>query len=227
MKTIKDWALDDRPREKMIAKGAESLSNAELMAILIGSGIPGISAVDLMRQILGDYNDSLKLLGRATLKDLMKYKGMGEAKAITVLAACQLAQRRLSENVHEKKRISSSRDVYDFFLPLMQDLSIEECHLLLLRQNLTVIGETLLSKGGITGTAVDIRLAMKRAILSDAPVVALCHNHPSGSTNPSTQDDHLTHELFQACRLMNIHLLDHVILADGDFYSYSENGRLQ
>lgn len=227
MKTIKDWASDDRPREKMIAKGAESLSNAELMAILIGSGIPGISAVDLMRQILGDYNDSLKLLGRATLKDLMKYKGMGEAKAITVLAACQLAQRRLSENVHEKKRISSSRDVYDFFLPLMQDLPIEECHLLLLRQNLTVIGETLLSKGGITGTAVDIRLAMKRAILSDAPVVALCHNHPSGSTNPSTQDDHLTHELFQACRLMNIHLLDHVILADGDFYSYSENGRLQ
>ena len=227
MKTIKDWASDDMPREKMIAKGAESLSNAELMAILIGSGIPGISAVDLMRQILGDYNDSLKLLGRATLKDLMKYKGMGEAKAITVLAACQLAQRRLSENVHEKKRISSSRDVYDFFLPLMQDLSIEECHLLLLRQNLTVIGETLLSKGGITGTAVDIRLAMKRAILSDAPVVALCHNHPSGSTNPSTQDDHLTHELFQACRLMNIHLLDHVILADGDFYSYSENGRLQ
>ena len=227
MKTIKDWASDDRPREKMIAKGAESLSNAELMAILIGSGIPGISTVDLMRQILGDYNDSLKLLGRATLKDLMKYKGMGEAKAITVLAACQLAQRRLSENVHEKKRISSSRDVYDFFLPLMQDLSIEECHLLLLRQNLTVIGETLLSKGGITGTAVDIRLAMKRAILSDAPVVALCHNHPSGSTNPSTQDDHLTHELFQACRLMNIHLLDHVILADGDFYSYSENGRLQ
>ena len=203
MKTIKDWASDDRPREKMIAKGAESLSNAELMAILIGSGIPGISAVDLMRQILGDYNDSLKLLGRATLKDLMKYKGMGEAKAITVLAACQLAQRRLSENVHEKKRISSSRDVYDFFLPLMQDLSIEECHLLLLRQNLTVIGETLLSKGGITGTAVDIRLAMKRAILSDAPVVALCHNHP------------------------NIHLLDHVILVDGDFYSYSENGRLQ
>ena len=227
MKTIKDWALDDRPREKMIAKGAESLSNAELMAILIGSGIPGISAVDLMRQILGDYNDSLKLLGRATLKDLMKYRGMGEAKAITVLAACQLAQRRLSENVHEKKRISSSRDVYDFFLPLMQDLSIEECHLLLLRQNLTVIGETLLSKGGITGTAVDIRLAMKKAILSDAPVVALCHNHPSGSPNPSTQDDKLTHDIYQACSMMNIHLLDHVILADGDYYSYEEQGRLQ
>ncbi len=227
MKTIKDWALDDRPREKMIAKGAESLSNAELMAILIGSGIPGISAVDLMRQILRDYNDSLKLLGRATLKDLMKYKGMGEAKAITVLAACQLAQRRLSESVHEKKRISSSRDIYDFFLPLMQDLSIEECHLLLLRQNLTVIGETLLSKGGITGTAVDIRLAMKKAILSDAPVVALCHNHPSGSPNPSTQDDKLTHDIYQACSMMNIHLLDHVILADGDYYSYEEQGRLQ
>lgn len=227
MKTIKDWALDDRPREKMIAKGAESLSNAELMAILIGSGIPGISAVDLMRQILRDYNDSLKLLGRATLKDLMKYKGMGEAKAITVLAACQLAQRRLSESVHEKKRISSSRDIYDFFLPMMQDLSIEECHLLLLRQNLTVIGETLLSKGGITGTAVDIRLAMKKAILSDAPVVALCHNHPSGSPNPSTQDDKLTHDIYQACSMMNIHLLDHVILADGDYYSYEEQGRLQ
>lgn len=227
MKTIKEWALDDRPREKMIAKGAESLSNAELMAILIGSGIPGISAVDLMRQILRDYNDSLKLLGRATLKDLMKYKGMGEAKAITVLAACQLAQRRLSESVHEKKRISSSKDVYDFFLPMMQDLPIEECHLLLLRQNLTVIGEALLSKGGITGAAVDIRLAIKKAILSDAPVVALCHNHPSGSPNPSTQDDNLTHAFFQACNMMNIHLLDHVILADGDYYSYEEQGRLQ
>ncbi len=227
MKTIKDWALDDRPREKMMAKGAESLSNAELMAILIGSGIPGISAVDLMRQILRDYNDSLKLLGRATLKDLMKYKGMGEAKAITVLAACQLAQRRLSESVQEKKRISSSRDVYDFFLPLMQDLSIEECHLLLLRQNLTVIGETMLSKGGITGAAVDIRLALKKAILSDAPVVALCHNHPSGSPNPSVHDDKLTHDFYQACQMMNIHLLDHVVLVDGDYYSYEEQGRLK
>lgn len=224
---ITDWALEDRPREKMMAKGAQALSNAELMAILIGSGVPGISAVDLMRKILSDYNDSLKLLGRSTVKELCRYKGMGEAKAITVLAACQLAQRRLNEQAMEKRAIVSSRDIYEYFLPIMQDLPHEECHLLLMHQNLRVIGETLLSRGGITGTAVDVRLLLKKALLADAPVVALCHNHPSGSIRPSEQDNELTRSVQKACKQLGIRLLDHVIVADGDYYSYQENGKIE
>lgn len=223
---ITDWALEDRPREKMLAKGAQALSNAELMAILIGSGVPGLSAVDLMRRILSDYSDSLKLLGRATVEELCQYKGMGPAKAITVLAACQLAQRRLNEQAMEKRVIQSSRDIYEFFLPQMQDLAHEECHLLLMHQNLKVIGEVLLSRGGIAGTAVDVRLLLKKALLATAPVVALCHNHPSGSTTPSHQDNELTHGVLTACKAVGIRLLDHVIVADGDYYSYQENGTL-
>jgi len=226
MKSIKEWALDDRPREKMMAQGAENLSKAELMAILIGSGIPGVSAVDLMRQVLGDYQNSLKLLGRATVKDLMKYKGMGEAKAITVLAACQLAQCRLEEIACEMKRIETSEDIYRYFLPMMQDLSYEQCRVLLMRQNLTVIRDVMLGQGGLTGATVNVRLLLKNALLADAPVVALCHNHPSGSLIPSRQDDEMTARAKQACNTMNIRLLDHIILTDGRYYSYSEHDKL-
>ena len=223
---ISEWAEDDRPRERLMAQGAEALSNAELMAILIGSGVPGTSAVELMRQVLNDYDDSLKLLGRATVKELMKYRGMGQAKAVTVLAACQLAQRRLKEEARTKKIIKSSRDIYAYFLPLMQDLQVEECRMLLMRQNCSVIGSILLSRGGITETAVDVRLIVKHALLADAPVLALCHNHPSGSLKPSRHDDDLTRRTAKACNMMNLHLLDHIILTDGAYYSYQDQGRI-
>ncbi len=226
MLKITDWAEEDRPREKMIAQGAESLSTAELMAILIGSGGPGISAVDLMRQVLNDYDDSLRMLGRASVKELTKYRGMGEAKAVTVLAACQLAQRRLDEETRQRRIIHSSRDIYQLFLPAMQDLAVEECRLLLMKQNCSVVGSAVLSRGGLTETAVDIRLVVKHALLADATVIALCHNHPSGSLRPSRQDDELTRRTAKACSMMNLHLLDHIILTDGAYYSYADEGRL-
>ena len=223
---ISEWAEDDRPRERLMAQGAEALSNAELMAILIGSGVPGISAVELMRQVLNDYDDSLKLLGRATVKELMKYRGMGQAKAVTILAACQLAQRRLKEETGKKKIIENSRDIYEYFLPEMQDLQVEECRLLLMRQNRAVVGAILLSRGGITETAVDVRLIVKHALLADAPILALCHNHPSGSLKPSRHDDELTRRTTNACNMMNLKLLDHIILTDGAYYSYQDEERL-
>ncbi|MBQ7180628.1 MAG: DNA repair protein RadC [Bacteroidaceae bacterium] len=226
MLKITEWAEEDRPREKMMTRGAGALSNAELMAILIGSGSPGMSAVDLMRQVLGDYDDSLRLLGRASVKELTKYRGMGEAKAVSVLAACQLAQRRLDEEARERRIVRSSRDIYELFLPAMQDLQVEECRLLLMKQNCAVVGSVLLSRGGLTETAVDIRLIVKHALLSDATVVALCHNHPSGSLRPSRHDDELTRRTQRACQLMNLRLLDHVILTDGAYYSYADEGRL-
>ena len=226
MLKITDWAAEDRPREKMMARGAAALTNAELMALLIGSGSRGTSAVDLMRQVLADYDDSLRLLGRASVEELTRYRGMGQAKAVSVLAACQLAQRRLDEEARQRRIVRSSRDIYELFLPAMQDLQVEECRLLLMKQNCSVVGTVLLSRGGMTETAVDVRLVVKHALLADATVVALCHNHPSGSLRPSRPDDELTRRALGACRLMNLRLLDHVILTDGAYYSYADEGRL-
>lgn len=226
MNGIKNWAQDDRPREKMQAMGADALSKAELLAILIGSGVPGLSAVDLMRQILADYNFSLKQLGKASVEDLCRYKGMGPAKALTILAACQLGQLRLQETVEERKKITCSQDIYEYFLPLMQDLQHEECHLLLLRQNMTVIGQKTLSKGGLTYSAFDVRVMLKEAILADATVLALCHNHPSGNASPSKMDDDMTKVAFESCKTMQLRLVDHIILTDGNFYSYQDNTRI-
>ena len=226
MLKITDWAAEDRPREKMMARGAAALTNAELMALLIGSGSRGTSAVDLMRQVLADYDDSLRLLGRASVEELTRYRGMGQAKAGSVLAACQLAQRRLDEEARQRRIVRSSRDIYELFLPAMQDLQVEECRLLLMKQNCSVVGTVLLSRGGMTETAVDVRLVVKHALLADATVVALCHNHPSGSLRPSRPDDELTRRALGACQLMNLRLLDHVILTDGAYYSYADEGRL-
>lgn len=226
MNGIKNWAQDDRPREKMQAMGADALSKAELLAILIGSGVPGLSAVDLMRQILADYNFSLKQLGKASVEDLCRYKGMGPVKALTILAACQLGQLRLQETVEERKKITCSQDIYEYFLPLMQDLQHEECHLLLMRQNMTVIGQKTLSKGGLTYSAFDVRVMLKEAILADATVLALCHNHPSGNASPSKMDDDMTKVAFESCKTMQLRLVDHIILTDGNFYSYQDNTRI-
>ena len=223
---ITDWALEDRPREKLMAQGADALSKAELMAILIGSGVPGTSAVELMRKVLGDYGNSLKQLGRATIQDLCAYNGIGEAKAVTILAACQLAQMRLKEQAEERKTITSSEDIYAYFLPSMQDLSHEECRMLLLKQNLTVIRSVMISSGGLTSSSFDVRMMLREALLAEAPVVELCHNHPSGNLKPSRQDDEMTEGVQRACKMMNIRLLDHVILTDGKWYSYADNQRL-
>lgn len=226
MKTIKEWAPEDRPRERLLANGAMTLSKAELLAILIGSGTPGKSAVDVMRTILADYGDSLMSLGKASVQDLMRYDGIGEAKAVTIVAACQLANQRLKEDLPKRMRITCSADVFEYFKHKMQDLEIEECHLLLLDQGMAVKGSVLLSRGGIAGASVDVRCLLRHAILGQAVAVVLCHNHPSGRTQPSRDDDNLTRKAAEACNAVNIRLTDHIIFAGNDYYSYQENGKL-
>ena len=240
---IKQWAEDDRPREKLMQKGASALSNAELLAILIGSGNVDESAVALMKRVLADCDNRLKTLGRMSLEELTgcvevtdghtgkkkmarRYKGLGEAKAVTILAACELGRRRMEEEAVELPAIRSSMDLYHYFLPQMQDLFHEECYVLLMNQACRIMDKMLVSKGGLTETAVDIRLILREALLRRAPVIALCHNHPSGNVRPSAEDDRLTDKLLKACRMMNIRLLDHIIVADGGFYSYCEEGKL-
>ena len=226
MKAIKDWAPEDRPRERLLANGADTLSKAELLAILIGSGVPGKSAVDIMRSILADYGDSLMSLGKASVKDLMRYEGIGEAKAVTIVAACQLANQRLKENLPKRMRIKDSTDAVNYFRPRMQDLTIEECHLLLLDQGMAVKGSVLLSRGGIAGASVDVRCLLKEALLGQAVAVVLCHNHPSGRTNPSREDDNLTRNAAEACRAVGIRFVDHIIFAGNSYFSYKDNGRI-
>lgn len=226
MKTIKEWAPEDRPRERLLANGADTLSKAELLAILIGSGVPGKSAVDIMRTMLSDYGDSLMALGKASVQELMRYEGIGEARAVTIVAACQLANQRLKEALPKRMRISGASDTMEYFRPLLQDLTIEECHLLMLDQGMGIKGSVLLSRGGIASASVDVRCLLREAILSQAVAVVLCHNHPSGRTQPSRDDDNLTRRVDEACRAVNIRLVDHVIFAGNDYYSYHENGKL-
>ena len=223
---INQWAEEDRPREKFMQLGPEALTKAELLAILIGSGSTKESAVDLMKRILNDCENNLNTLGKKSVKDLTQYNGMGPAKAISVLAACELGKRRQHDDVKERKQLNSSTDIYEFMHPIMQDLDVEQAWVILLNQNYKLIKAEQLSSGGISETAVDVRQAMKMAVLNNATVMALAHNHPSNNTTPSKQDDALTQRFKKACDIMRIHFLDHVIVTDGNYYSYFENGRL-
>ena len=224
--SITHWAMEDRPREKLMAQGAAALTNAELLAILIGSGQPGVSAVTLMKQILHDCGDQLSMLGKRSLDELQSYKGIGEAKAITIMAACELGKRRQMEVVRKRERMDSPQKIYELMVDRLRDLEVEQSWVVLLNQNYGLIKEVQLSQGGINETAVDVRLALKQALLNNATVIALCHNHPSGSTHPSRPDDLLTERFKKACDMMCIHLLDHVIVTDGEYYSYRDHGRL-
>lgn len=223
---INQWAEEDRPREKMMMHGVSSLSNAELLAILIGSGNTEDSAVELMRKVLAEYHNNLNELGKASVDELCRFKGIGPAKAITILAASELGKRRKEEDIRERLSIVSSKDVYECFYPLMCDLPTEECWLLLLNQASKVIDKVKVSTGGLSATAVDVRCILHEALLKRASAIALCHNHPSGNIHPSREDDRLTEQLRQACQIMNIRLVDHVILTDGCFYSYADEGRM-
>lgn len=224
--SINQWAEEDRPREKFMALGAEALSKAELLAILIGSGSAKESAVDLMKRILNDCGDNLNTLGKKSLQELMDYRGIGEAKAISILAACELGKRRQTETAMKRESVQSASDIYDLMLPKMQDLDIEQAWVLLLNQNFKLIKTERISSGGISETAVDVRQIMKLAVLANATVLALAHNHPSNNAHPSADDDRITQRLKKACEIMRIHMLDHVIVTDGNFYSYHEHGRL-
>ena len=222
---INQWAEEDRPREKLAAQGAEALSNAELLAILIGSGNTDESAVELMKRILNSCNNSLNTLGKMSIRELMTFKGIGEAKAITILAACELGKRRQREQPEQRPELSTATRMYNYLHPRMQDLDVEEAWVLLMNQDFKLIKSLRLSHGGITETAVDVRLIIKEAVLCNATILALAHNHPSGSIRPSREDDRLTQSVKQACDVMRIHFADHIIVADGCYYSYHEQGK--
>ncbi len=223
---INQWAEEDRPREKMMALGAQGLSDAEILAILIGSGNTEESAVDLMKHVLADCNNNLNTLGKMTIHDLMQYNGIGEAKAITILAACELGKRRQMEKPEERPDLGTATKIYNHMHPVLQDCDVEEFWILLMNQNHRLIKKLRISHGGITEVSVDIRIIMREAVLANATILAVCHNHPSGNLRPSEQDNQLTYALQQACNLMRIQLMDHVILTDGAYFSYHETGRI-
>lgn len=224
--SIVHWAEADRPREKMERLGASALSPAELLAILIGSGSVDESAVDLMKRLLNDCNNNLNTLGKQTIQELTNYKGIGPAKAITILAACELGKRRAMEKAEERADLSSALAIYEYMHPRMQDLDVEEAWILLMNQRYKLIKAMRISHGGISETAVDVRVIMREAVLSNATVLALCHNHPSNQAFPSNEDDRLTKRVHEASQLMRIYFLDHIIVTDGRYYSYREEGRV-
>lgn len=227
MLNIKDLSADDRPREKLLAKGSEALSKAELLAILIGSGSPTKNAVELMVEVLRDCDDRLILLNRLSVEELMKYNGIGQAKAITLKAAMELGRRRAQEEaLTDLKVISTAQQVYDYMHPDVRELTHEESWAFLLNNSSRLIKRVRLSQGGRTETSVDVRILLRHALLAEATSVILVHNHPSGACRPSQEDNRLTERVAQACRAVNLRLIDHVIVTDGDYYSFSENGKL-
>ena len=223
---LKQWAVEDRPREKMKQKGAKALTNAELLAILIHTGNTEDSVVALTQKVMASCRNSLSELGKLSVGELCSFKGIGEAKAITILAACELGRRRKEEEPLVKPQIRTSRDVYDYFYPEMIDLQVEECHVLFLNQSSKVIDSMRVSQGGLTSASVDIRLILREAFMHRATGLTLSHNHPSGTPLPSRQDDELTRSVAQACRMVNMPLLDHVIFTDTGYYSYADKGRI-
>ena len=224
--SIRDWPEDDRPREKVLRNGVSSLSKSELLAILIGSGNAEESAVELMKKVLASCNDSIAELSKLTVDELCSFKGIGSAKAITIIAACELWKRRKEDDRDDHFVVRTSQDVYDYFYPLLCDLVIEECHVLLLNNMNRVIDSVKVGSGGYTGTLVDIRYVLREALLKRATGLVLCHNHPSGSLKPSNEDDKLTRSMAAACSVMNIRFLDHIIFTDRRFFSYKDEGRL-
>ncbi len=224
--SIKHWAEEDRPREKLMAKGAEALTNAELLAILIGGGTTKKSAVELMQEVLHDCGDTLRGLNHMTLQDLMRFNGIGEAKALTIIAAAEIGKRRIMEDSRDIQQFRSSADVLKYMTPLIQDLNHEESWALLLNNNARLLHLSHLSKGGLAETTVDVRMLLKEALLHDATSFILVHNHPSGNIRPSRHDEELTLRVNRAAQALNLRMIDHVIVTEGDYYSFSENGKI-
>ena len=223
---ITDWAVEDRPREKLIQKGTSSLSDAELLGILISSGRKDKSAVDLGRELLIIVDNNLNALGKLSISELKKIKGIGPARAVAIAAALELGRRRKAAEVPEALQIRSSKDVADIFQPLMSDLLHEEFWILFLNRSNRVISRMKLSQGGISGTVTDVRIVMKKAIEYLASGIIVCHNHPSGNLNPSESDSKITQKIKEAGNLMDIQLLDHLIVTEKDYYSFADNGLL-
>ena len=223
---IKEWNEEDRPREKLSRLGAGALTDAELLAILIGSGSAKETSVALMQRVLNDCNNNLNTLGKFSKEDLCRYNGIGEAKAITIMAAVELGKRRQREKLEERRDMGSAQAIYELIHSKVQDSDVEEAWIVLMNRNYKLIDYKCISHGGITETAVDVRIIIKEALLKNATVVALCHNHPSNNPRPSRDDDRLTEKVQNACDTMRILFLDHIIVTDGAYFSYSESGRL-
>jgi len=223
---IKDWALEDRPREKLLSKGIPSLSDAELIAVLIGSGSRNETAVELSKRLLGSVSNNLNELGKLSIKDLMKFKGIGEVKAISIVAALELGKRRKMSEIIEKKQINSSNDVYELFVSTLGDLPHEEFWILFLNRSNRIIHQMKLSQGGVSGTIIDIRIVLKHAIEKLASGIILCHNHPSGNIKPSQNDIEITKNLRDASRIFEMSVLDHLIVCDGKYFSFADEGML-
>lgn len=221
---IKLWAEADRPREKLLLNGRRYLTDAELIAILIGSGNRNESAVDLSKRILAEYKNDLDALGKVSVKGLSKFKGIGEAKAITIIAALELGRRRKDSDVAEVTTITSSKDAFEVLLPVFADLNHEEFWILILNQANRVIGKELISKGGLAGTVADPKIIFKTAIEHNAAFIVLAHNHPSGNLQPSGQDLSITKKLIEGGKILDLNVLDHLILTDRAYFSFGDEG---
>ncbi|SHJ79042.1 DNA repair protein RadC [Maribacter aquivivus] len=220
--SIKNWSDDDKPREKLVHKGRSVLSDAELIAILIGSGSRSESAVELSKRILASVDNNLNELGRLSIKQLMAFKGIGEAKAVSIAAALEVGRRRRGEDAAKIKKIGSSKDVYEILQPLLGDLEHEEFWILFLNNSNKVLHKAQLSKGGITGTLVDVRIVMKQALELGAVAIILAHNHPSGTLRPSAADKQITQKIKVASETLDIKVLDHLIITQKSYYSFAD-----
>lgn len=223
---IKAWAEEDRPREKLMEKGRHVLTEAELIAILIGSGSKDETAVELSKRILASVGNNLNDLGKLGVSELVKFKGIGEAKAISVMAAMELGRRRKETEVVKRDKISISKDVYDIMKPILLDLPHEEFWLLILNRANLVIKKELISRGGVSGTVVDTKIIFKAAVENYACSIIICHNHPSGNLKPSEADIRITKNIKDAGKLMEIPLLDHLIITENGFYSFTDEGMI-
>ena len=224
--TIKQWAPEDRPTERLQRLGTDSLTDAELLAILIGSGTSQYSAVDIAKHVLGKFGGNLNTLGKARFDEFEDIEGVGTQTACKIMAAVELGRRRQTATAELRPDMTTATRIYNYMLPKMQDLNHEEFWVLLMNQNYKLLKAERISIGGITETSADIRIIMRDAILNNATILAVCHNHPSGSISPSRQDDMLTQSIQKACQLMRIHFLDHVIVTDGAYFSFHEAGKI-
>lgn len=222
--TIKNWAKEDQPILKIQQSGSNSLTDAELLATIIGCGSKGRSAVDVARLLLSKFNNSLSAIGKARLDELTSVEGIGLTTACKIAAAIEIGKRR--EKTVETPELSTATRIYNYMIPFMKDLDHEESYVLLMNQNFHLIRHFMVGQGGITETSADIRIVMREAVLSNATIIAFVHNHPSGSIHPSRCDDNLTMSLKKASEFMRIHFADHVIVTDGSYYSYRECGKI-
>lgn len=226
MAAISEWSEDDRPREKMMNHGAQTLSDAELLAILIGSGTTKESAVDLMKRVLRDNNNSLRSIGRLSLEELCEYKGVGLAKAVRIKAACEIGLRREKENAQQSALLNSPQAIYNHLRPKIADLSVEYFYLVLLDARMHIIRSKLISMGGTKKVMIDLSVLFREALLGKAAFIVVAHNHPSGSENPSREDDELTRRISETAKTLGINFIDHIVMTNEHYYSYAQNGRI-